>query len=253
MDKLLIFPGKTDKGVFTFVIDREMDHLVKTASEYHPEISSYINCAKAIPGKTQLLLTALGAGEYWGCNVNGDYFPEAGLSNPGRQYGYKTFEYYAKIYRHHINKDPSANYGEVVLAVYNPRYHRVELIVILDNHSAGDITAGIDCGDYPEWSMGCRVPYDICSICANKAPKKKFYCHHLRYYMGRMDPDTGKQAYAINHHPQFFDISQVLIGADKIAKTLMKVAYIGGLAKPFPGSAEGFSERFTRLLHSILK
>lgn len=224
MDKLLLFPGKSEQGVFTYVLGTEQAYLTKTAAEYHPEIANYINSAKTIPGKTQILLTALGAGEYWGCNVNGDYFPEASLSHFGEDYGYKTFEYNAKIYKHHINKDPKASYGHVALAVYNPKYHRVELIVVLENDKAPDIVDRIENGDYPEWSMGCRVPYDVCSICGNKARTRKEYCDHLKYYMGRIHPETGKQAYAINTVPKFFDISQVLIGADKIAKTLRKVA-----------------------------
>lgn len=227
MDKLLLFPGKSERGIFTYVIDTELHHLTKTAAEYHPEIAQYIRTAQAITGKTQILLTALGAGEWWGCNVNGDYFPEGALSHPGDDFGHKTFETTAKIYKHHVNKDPKASYGDVRLAVYNDRYHRVELIVILDNAKAPDIVERINNGDYPEWSMGCRVPYDVCSICSNKARTAKEYCEHLKYYMGRIHPGTGKQAYAINTRPKFFDISQVLIGADKIAKTLRKVASAG--------------------------
>lgn len=169
------------------------------------------------------------------CNVNGDFFPEAALSHFGKDYGYKTFEYNAKIYKHHINKDPKASYGDVALAVYNPKYHRVELIVVLDNAKAPDIVERIDNGDYPEWSMGCRVPYDVCSICGHKAKTTKEYCEHLKYYIGRIHPGTGKQAYAINTHPNFFDISQVLIGADKTAKTHLKVASSG--ARPVVSSA----------------
>lgn len=224
MKKLLLFPGKTEKGIFTFLLDEEHDHLVKTASEYHPEISNYINSAIPILGKTQILLTALGAGEWWGPNVNGDYFPEKALSHFGKDYGYKTFEYNAKVYRHHINKDPTANYGDVILSVYNPTYHRVELIVGLDNKRAGDTVEKINNGDYPDWSMGVRVPYDICSNCGNRAPTRKQYCECLKYYMRRVHPSTGKMVYAINTIPRFFDISEVLIGADKIAKTLKKVA-----------------------------
>lgn len=227
MDKLLLFPGKSEKGIFTFLVDQEHDFLLKTASEFHPEIAAYVHHAKPIPGKTQILLTALGAGEWWGCNVNGDYFPEQSLAFPGDDFGYRTFQIHAKVYKHHINKDPTANYGEVTLAVYNQKYHRVELIVALDNTKAADIVANINAGDYPEWSMGCRVPYDVCSICGNKAPTRAQYCEHLRYYIGRIHPETGKMAYAINTHPKFFDISQVLIGADKIAKTLKKVASAG--------------------------
>jgi hypothetical protein len=236
MDKLLLFPGKTDRGIFTYLIDTELDHLVKTAAEYHPEIASYISGAKKIEGKTQILLTALGAGEWWGDNVNGDFFPEEALRHLGQDYGHKTFETHAKIYKHHVNKDPTASYGEVALSVYNDRYHRVELIVVLDDSKAPDIAGRINSGDYPDWSMGCKVPFDVCSICGNRAPTRAQYCEHLKYYMGRIHPPTGKKAYAINTMPKFFDISQVLIGADRIAKTLRKVASIQN-AKVAPSSA----------------
>jgi len=224
MDKLLLFPGKSDKGIFTYVIDAEKAYLEKIAAEYHPTIAAYINNAKPVKGRTQILLTALGAGEWWGDNVNGDYFPETALAHEGADYGYKTFEAHAKVYKHHVNKDPTASYGDVVLAVYNPVFHRVELIVSLDNSRAPDIATRIDNGEYPDVSMGCKVPYDICSICGNKAPTRMQYCEHLRYNMGKIDPTTGKKAYAINTIPKFFDISFVLIGADRIAKTLRKVA-----------------------------
>lgn len=231
MEKEIRFQSVSDRGVFCYLIDNEQPFLIKTAAEYHPTIASYINSAKPIPGKTQILLTALGAGEYWMNNVNGDYFTEEDLAHDGEDYGHKTFEKFAKIYKHHINKDPTKSYGDVALAVYNPKFHRVELIVVLDNEKSPDLVERINNGDYPEWSMGCRVKYDICSICGNKAPTRAQYCEHLKYYMGRIHPATGKMVYAINPRPVFFDISQVLIGADKTAKTLMKVASVKGASE----------------------
>lgn len=225
MDKLLIYPGRSEKGVFTYLIDAEKGYLEKTAAEYHPTISAYINAAKPINGKTQILLTALGAGEWWGDNVNGDWFGEDSLAHEGEDYGYKTFEKYAKIYKHHVNKDPGRAFGSVALAVYNPVFHRVELIVVLDNNTAPDIAARIENGEYPDWSMGCKVPFDVCNVCGNKAPTRAYYCEHARYMMGRIDPATGKKVFVKNPFPKFFDISYVLIGADRIAKTLKKVAH----------------------------
>lgn len=159
MDKILTFPGKTDRGIFTYVIDAEKSYLEKTAAEYHPTIAAYINNAKPIKGKSQLLITALGALEFWGDNVNGDAFPEEALANPGPDYGYETFKLYAKVFKHHINKPDSQSYGEVILSVYNPTYHRVELIVSVDHALAPDIIARIEAGDYPDWSMGCFSKY----------------------------------------------------------------------------------------------
>lgn len=231
MDKLLLFPGKTDKGIFTYVVDSERNYLEKTAAEYHPTIAAYINNAKPIPGRTQILLTALGAYEWWGDNVNSDAFQEHYLAHDGDDYGYKTFEKYAKVYRHHVNKDPKNNYGDVLLSVYNPTFHRVELIVGIRHDNGMDIVRRIETGDYPDWSMGVKVKFDSCSICGNRAPTRKQYCDHARYMLGKIDPASGRKVFVFNHYPKFFDISQVLIGADRIAKTLQKVAspYYGNL------------------------
>ena len=173
IDKLLTFPGKTENGIFTFSIDAEKNYLEKTAAEYHPTIGAYINDARPINGVTQILLTALGAGEWWGNNVNGDYFREIMLAHEGENYGYRTFKTMAKVYKHHLNKpDKHPNYGDVLLTVYNPVYHRVELIVGVRNADAPDIEKRMENGDYPEWSMGCRVPFDVCNICGNKAGER---------------------------------------------------------------------------------
>ena len=84
MDKILTFQTQTEKGVFLYTIGEGRDHeyLTKTANQgFHPEIQGYIDNAKPIQGKTQLLLTALGAGEFWGSNVNGDFFPATSLAH----------------------------------------------------------------------------------------------------------------------------------------------------------------------------
>ena len=62
MEKLLLFSSYSQNGVPNmFIVDTEGEHLVKQASDYHPEIAEYIRNAKKIPGITQILLTALGA------------------------------------------------------------------------------------------------------------------------------------------------------------------------------------------------
>lgn len=236
MDKLLTFRSDPNKGFFNFVIGNKRNtYLEKTASEYHPTIAAYINSAKPIPGKTQVLLTALGAGEFFGPNVNGDYFPESALAYEGPEYGHKTFVTHATVYKHHINKDPSAGYGKVLLSVYNPVYHRVELIIAIDNDRGMDIIEKIERGEEVSWSMGCKIPFDECSICGNKAPTRAYYCDHAKYMLNQIDPVTGKLVFLYNYHPRFHDISYVIIPADRIAKTLLKVASISNLVI---GSAE---------------
>ena len=107
-----------------------------------------------------MLLHAVGAGEYWGANVNGDYFPESSLSHDGIDYGHKTFERFAKLYKHHVNKDPDKSYGDVLHSYYDPDMHRVLLVIAIDRSKAPDICEKIECkGEFPDVSMGCKVPY----------------------------------------------------------------------------------------------
>lgn len=162
------------------------------------------------------------------CNNNGDFFGEDQLAHEGQDYGFKTFETNARLYKHHVNRPNSQHYGKVILSVYNPVYHRVELIIGVDHALAPDIIEGIDQNIYPEFSMGTKIPYDICNICGNKAPNRRFYCDHLKYQLGTIDAATGRKVYAINIRPNFFDISIVIVPADKTAVTLKKVAFTTG-------------------------
>jgi hypothetical protein len=75
-----------------------------------------------------------------------------------------------------------------------------------------------------KWAVhNCRVPYDICSVCNNKARKLSEYCEHLKTKMGRILSD-GRKVYAINTMPKFFDLSVVTIPADRTAGFLAKIA-----------------------------
>src|SRR5271166_3490693 len=147
--KQLIYPSRDHKGVYTFLIDEKVDHLhlIKTAAEYHPQIQTYIKNAKPIPGYVQPLITALGAGEYWGSNINGDYFPTSGLAPVDKNYGHKTFEYYAKVRKHHMNKDHHPSYGEVILSVWNEKMKRVELILKVSEKDAPDLAQRLARGE----------------------------------------------------------------------------------------------------------
>jgi hypothetical protein len=53
------------------------EHLVKTAAASPPQIQQIRAFVKRMPrnnGVLSVLVSALGAGEYWGSNSNGDYF-----------------------------------------------------------------------------------------------------------------------------------------------------------------------------------
>lgn len=187
-----------------------------------------------------LLLNALGALEYWGINKNGDGFPEWSLK--GEQpppdvmefirsknlpippmWGYRTFETYAYPFRHHNNSDPVHSIGErVCCAAYNDRMHRVELIIFILKSKAEDLIKKIDDGIPIAWSMGAKLLWDVCSICMNAAKNRAAYCDHLKKSLGDIYSD-GRKVFAYNYFPRFFDISEVLIPADRSAYSLRKI------------------------------
>ena len=200
---------------------------VKTANE----ALDYIKHVKPIPGKTIILVLAMTAGEFYGPNRNGDGWPERPLIVGQTKIGpeavlpkhYKSFETNANIYKHHINKNPAKALGKVLKAFYNWDMHRVELLLALDNKRAEDVVQRIEREEFPAVSMGCKVKFDVCSICGNKAPSRKAYCDHAKFDLGGLTPG-GKRKFVWNPSPKFFDISMVRRPADKLGYMMKKVA-----------------------------
>lgn len=250
----IFHPGEMEKAASFFSMN-------KSAAPMLPEVQAFLEKLRPDPNKIFVLVNALGAGEYWGSNINGDWFPEASLIHTGPVYGYETF-YQAFPYKHHVNKDPSKSFGNVELSCWNDAMKRVELIVAIDRErarrfGAEDVCDKLDRGMFPDVSMGCKVPYDLCSKCLDWAKYRKAqatfdprrhrsvgaavlefhkkdpirglsvtrndYCEHLKTMLNKILED-GTKIYAINDYPRFFDISFVFIGADKTAKVMAKLA-----------------------------
>ncbi len=254
MDKQIQFKGIDDRGqvvCMPLLFDRGLEKtaFMDVRSKLHPRVQDFVRAVRPTPAGIYVLVNALGAGEYWGSNVNGDLFPEKALinappdwenllANPERArevgkawpYGYPTFMD-AYPYKHHVNKDPSRAFGRVELATWNPEMHRVELVVYLDRalcmqFDAMDIIQRVENGEFPDVSMGCKVPYDTCTICENPSKTRADYCEHALTMMNKILPD-GRKVAVRNDHPKFFDISFVFIGADKTAKVMAKLAQKG--------------------------
>jgi len=187
----------------------------------------------------------LGASETYGANRNGDLFPEFPY-RPGQKHRcghaacapldgawisqaetlpnhYKSFEEHGRVFRHHRNTSADLAVGDILKAFWSPSMHRVELLLGIRNELAPDLAQRIADGDYLSTSMGCRIKYDVCSICANKAPTRKQYCDHLKYSMRQIDA-SGTQIGALNPSPKFFDCSVVIKPADVTAMMMRKVA-----------------------------
>jgi len=220
MDKLLDYSSADNSKKTLYKIRANGGSLVKhaAASEWPPEILAFINKLVPKDGMHYSLCNALGAGEYWSSNVNGDYFErDELLKNHGSFLKGTPF-------MHHVNKDPAKGYGEILFSTYNPRMNRVELIIGHDtNKLPKDIVKKLENDDLVNLSMGCRVPYDTCSICGNKAPSPKDYCDHVtKTGLNYVYPD-GRKVFLFNPDPDFFDISIVIVPADKTACVLAKI------------------------------
>ena len=191
--------------------------LIKTAST---EIQSFWDSIEPDSTSSYLWVIGVSAKEFYGCNNNGDAFTEEDLKKT-----HNDFVNNAHVFLQHVNKDPRKSIGKPVYSWYNDAMHRVELVLKIDknNPDAQPTVLKIERGDPIYVSMGCSVAYDQCSICGNQAPTRKDYCDHLRYNMKKILPD-GRQVYALNPNPKFFDISIVAKPADPTAFTLDKRA-----------------------------
>ena len=194
------------------------------------EMQSFWNVypKKNLPQYLFVRINILGAGEYWGSNLNGDFFPEEAL----KKY-HKTF-HQARIYVNHDHDNVDKSVGKVIFSVYNDADYakRVEIIAAISRTDprASKIIEDIESGKGIKVSMGCKVPYDECSICHNIAATRKQYCTHLKLEMNRILPD-GKLVCAINDHPAFFDASAVVVEADPSSGFMEKVASLSILKK----------------------
>ena len=207
------------KALYKLSKSNEVDILVKIACA-SSEIEEFLKTLDKKPENLYVIIAAVGAGEYYGNNSRGDYFPEVELLRH-----HKTFEQ-GHVFLHHFNKDPEKAIGKILFSSYNEAMHRVELICeIWRNVAPKDLLERIDGGGLVETSMGCRVKSDVCSICAQVARRADEHCDHIKNYAGAYLPD-GRRVYAINYEPRFFDISIVNKGADRTSKILQKIACV---------------------------
>lgn len=264
MDKVVRFDSINGFGeVFAEAIDitaRSGGGLTKSASQMPSEIANFLRQLKPDPKYQYVWMTPMGAFEFWGMNVNGDIFPEVSLSfdrNSDRaaalsvaraleqrwlsphgirlpsdvpqDFGFRTF-LEARRYLHHVNKNPDIAYGDIQLSVWNPAMRRVEVISRHDRQKAdrvgaGDVIRDLDQGKPRQISMGCRVPFDVCTICGHVSKTPHDYCHHLKSAMGTTMPD-GRVVGAVNFYPRFFDLSDVIVPAAKESGVIAKVASV---------------------------
>jgi hypothetical protein len=225
-----------DDFFFATDIDSRGFEKVAAVKDLPKEVDEAIQNLDKKPNHKYVLLSAMGDGETWGSNRNGDYFPNKALTGTQRKDEkgvkggkpvprFKTFEN-AHFFHHHKNKiergDP--HYGHVAKAIWNPKMRTVLLIVGVDAKKDPETAADIESGKITSFSMGARLPYDICSKCGNKRTKLTENCKCLREGLLNKIASDGSKVYLINEEPDFFDISKVYKPAFEGGRSLMKVA-----------------------------
>lgn len=258
--------------------------MVKT-SGLAPASEKFIATLRPEPGYTYVLCNAMGYSEFYGANSNKDWYgynphldfngllhawPDIGqdieadrMKGKGWPYGYPCY-YGSTVYAHHKNTDPQQlGFGDVIFAAPNPEMKRIELVKRVFNEEARkkghtSILDRVRAGERVDVSMGCKVPFDFCSICTDWAAVKKAwgtydekrhrhpgiaileyhkrvspirglavtkvdYCQHMISEGGKIYPD-GRKVFVYNDFPRFFDISFVWIGADRTARVMWHMA-----------------------------
>lgn len=180
------------------------------------------------PGDVPMHVISVHETEKYGCNKNGDAF-----SRETCKTAHHTFKDHARYYRLHENKNPVKSYGKVAATSYNPDMGRIELLVIGNGtKEAADHNGGLpmlqssldtlENRGHLDWSMGCKVAYDVCSICGNKAATRADYCDSNTCVNPRTGDSMpgcktgltkiasdGTRQYVENPNPTFNDISEI--------------------------------------------
>lgn len=202
----------------------------------------------AKPGEYLVHVIALGCDEVYGPNRNGDTFTTETCRR-----AHQTFKKYARVYREHEHNNPERSYGIVKASAFNEKEGRIELILALNGTKEaarrnGGLVADkeidlLESGRDMPVSMACKVAYDVCSGCGNKARNRSEYCTGSTCKYGGLRDNIGKTfddghtLRAFNPDPKFFDISHVYRPADRIAYSLGTIKS-GSLAWLYPLPSE---------------
>lgn len=213
------------------LVGDDMNDFIKRAGHTFEKDLRNIKIAK---DEIPLHVIALGATEAYGLNRNGD-----GFTCDTCRKMHDTFVKNARWYRNHKNKDPAISYGVIKASAFNEEMKRIELIVALNaEKSAADRNGGFVADEELEKiakgqdlpvSMACKVAYDVCTSCGNKARHRSEYCDEdtcvgphgekrggCKNHLTEVAAD-GHQNGVDNPDADWFDMSKVYLNADRTA------------------------------------
>jgi len=170
---------------------------------------------------------AIGSLEKWGPNMNGDGFPFSEL-----QSSYQTFRGKGN-FLDHKSDDIRMIRGLVIDAYLNDEDQCVECLIAVDRVSHPQLARHIETGVVNSVSMGTRVGFSNCSVCANTARTEDDYCSHIKSYKGMKFGALVNNAahkfgqwpvHEVNHDLEFIELSWVSVPAFKEANVLERIA-----------------------------
>ena len=213
------------------------DELLKVANKM-----DFMHGFEYDPDFLYMWVRIVSAGEYYGPNKNGDYFPEEELVAY-----WETFKE-AHPFMNHKNKNVEDAIGKILFVHWNNEMKCVEVFKAIDKKRAPEIVRGYIKGYLTDVSMGCKVPFTVCSVCGNKARKKTEFCDHVRFHRLQMLAN-GERVFEYNYKPRFHDSSTVLNGAERVAKAfyIIDKAPEGASAFRKVASTDGMSTHYIKL------
>ena len=206
----------TDKALIKKASATTSDELIKRVNDTQKKLGE---------GEIASLCFAVFPFETFGENDNGDSVfekPFGGIIGENQTLPAATPSYMksGKVYENHNSSNTDNKIGDVHYANYNEEQHRVELIMSVKRSAAPHIYRKFKNKMSVLVSMGCKVQYDVCSVCKNIATKPSEHCDHVKYQL--LDFVNGIPVHMINAGMTYFDISTVVINGDINAR----VAYV---------------------------
>lgn len=142
--------------------------------------------------------------EWWGPNNNGDSFPWDEIRK-----NYKTFETHASVYLEHQQND-AMKVGYIEKAFLDFDMKRIVVRATIDlTLVPEDIISRVKNKVAIGSSMGCEVPYDICSACGHIARSNSDRCKHIPDKLLEIDEESNELVSMINISPIWYDLSIV--------------------------------------------
>lgn len=165
--KRLNFAPFQNEEPIAIQLDGESDKLA-SGSAVHPEMRQWVADNPPPSNVMRLLITALGAADGYGPNVNGDGFFERHLTESPRDVYlgpqpydkpmHRTFVDFSQLYKHHKNKPHNHAYGQIPHTIYNDGMRRVEVVadIYANDSDNSRVVNDIQNNIFPGVSMGFR-------------------------------------------------------------------------------------------------